>query len=885
MTKPDAVRAARRLGRVEIAVVLSGLAIAAGLLWVTDQSVSTLRRDIPLASVTQEIQVHLLLAHQGVLEVVGGDTKVDPQADVVDALDHANEDCRVLVDGGQGGAGQVERLADPGHAAQAAELCDGLTRYRGLVMTLLADPVANGEGTAFDEEIDGLLEELTGLTEDLSGSLDQAIADDAADLSLLGRSLAAGVLLLGLAVALLASRHRHQLAAQNHELARMAAIVNSTGDAISSVSLDGITTSWNRAAETLYGYRAEEIIGQPASVLVPAELGAGLNDFWASGGAGAGITSFDSVAMRKDGSPLSVSLTISPLFDRGTLIGMSTISRDITERQARELELATARNQALEASVLKSQFLATMSHEIRTPLNGVMGLNGLLLETQLDEVQRQYSEGVQGAGEALLGVINDILEFSRLEAGRVDFENAEFDPRGLIEEIAALLAVTAHKKDLELLAYCTPEVPEILRGDAARIRQILLNLAGNAVKFTESGEVAIMVKVEQVDGHDGGVLFEVSDTGIGIAAADQQRLFESFSQADASTTRKYGGSGLGLAISQRLVEGMGGQIGVESAAGAGSRFWFTLPLASVPGARRGALPSASTSLAGDRVLVVDDNSTNRLILTSQLSAWDMRADEVADGRSALVRLRAAAALGQPYDIALLDHLMPGMDGLELARRISADPDLHATRLIMLTSSMLVDHSQLAKVGVSQWCTKPVRSAALRDRLTRLMFPESAAQGPTMPAPAVPVVPGTIRGRILVVEDNAINQLVAEGIVTKLGYQVDIVANGAEALIAEAACRYVAVLMDCHMPVMDGFDATRQIRTREAGARRIPIIAMTASVMDEDRERCLAAGMDDYVTKPVNIKTLDAMLEFWVFGEIPPELTDGPTPVTRAPGPR
>jgi CheY-like chemotaxis protein len=308
-------------------------------------------------------------------------------------------------------------------------------------------------------------------------------------------------------------------------------------------------------------------------------------------------------------------------------------------------------------------------------------------------------------------------------------------------------------------------------------------------------------------------------------------------------------------------------------------------LASVPGARRISPPSVSTSLAGIRALVVDDNATNRLILMSQLTAWGMRPDAVADAHTALLRMRAAASAGESYQIAVLDHLMPGMDGLELAGCISGEPVLRGTRMIMLTSSMQADHSELVAAGVDQWCTKPVRGAVLRDRLTRLMSTDPTRTGPGEPQPAPAAsVPAGIRGRILVVEDNTVNQLVAEGIVTKLGYQVDIVVNGAEALVAITASSYLAVLMDCHMPVMDGFEATRRIRSQEAGARRIPIVAMTASVMDEDRERCLAAGMDDYVTKPVSIKTLDAVLEFWVFGRIPPELTDGPAPASRAPGP-
>ena len=633
-TKPGSVRSARRLGRVEIAVFLSGLAVAAGLLCGHRPQClhpparhSVGQRD-PRNSGSSALGPPGCARGRGRRHQRRSAGRMSWTTSTMPTRTAARWSTA-----DEPMPSWVEPLVDPGHAAQAAELCDGLTRYRDLVLTVLADPVANGEGTAFDDEIDGLLEELTGLTEDLAGSLDQAIADDASDLSLLGKSLAAGVVLLGLAVALLASRHRRQLAAQNHELARTGRHRqldrgrDQLGVARAGRSPAGTGPPRRSTAIGLTRSSDSPPVSWFRRSWLPASPTSGRR-----AGAGAGMTSFDSVATRKDGSLVSVSLTISPLFDGDDLIGMSTISRDITERQARELELATARNQALEASVLKSQFLATMSHEIRTPLNGVMGLNGLLLETQLDEIQRQYSEGVQGAGEALLGVINDILEFSRLEAGKVDYENVEFDPRGLVEEMAALLAVAAHKQASRTGGLLRP-------GDFRHpARRPGAHSADPAQSGRQRGEVhRIRARSRSwsgssdADGDDSQVLFEVATP----VSASPRRTSTACSSPSPRPTPPPPGATAAPASAwpsrNDWSTAWAGQIGVESEAGAGSRFWFALPLASVPGARRNSPPSASTSLAGVRVLVVDDNATNRLILLSQLTAWDMRPDAVADG--------------------------------------------------------------------------------------------------------------------------------------------------------------------------------------------------------------------------------------------------------------
>lgn len=534
------------------------------------------------------------------------------------------------------------------------------------------------------------------------------------------------------------------------------------------------------------------------------------------------------------------------------------------EVAVRTKELEAAREAAMESSRLKSEFLATMSHEIRTPMNGVVGLTALLLETPLDPTQKQYADGVKGAGEALLALINDILDFSKLEAGKVDLDVRPFDPRVLVEEVAGLLAEPAQGKNLELIAYCEPEVPARLIGDSGRIRQVLLNLASNAVKFTASGEVSIRVKTEDpgaAAGSTARVYFEVRDTGIGIDPSQHGRLFESFSQADASTTRRYGGTGLGLAICSRLTDAMEGEIGLDSSPGRGSTFWFRLPLPVAPPSTD-PVPAAGF-LNGLRVLVVDDNATNRLVLESQLRGWRLRPEAVPDAASALVRAREAEAAGEPFDMAVLDFCMPDTDGLELARSIKADAGLAHIELIMLTSTMQVNAAEISQAGVREWLMKPVRSSEFYNRLVRLMSMHEPWVPASVPAQVSVLQDGPPRGRVLVVEDNEVNQLVARATVSRLGYAVDVVSNGAEALSATAGFRYAAVLMDCHMPVMDGFEATRRIRQRDGGHARLPIIAMTAGALDGDRERCLAAGMDDYLAKPVDAAALQATLLRWV----------------------
>ncbi|MEJ2656394.1 MAG: response regulator, partial [Desulfobacterales bacterium] len=538
--------------------------------------------------------------------------------------------------------------------------------------------------------------------------------------------------------------------------------------------------------------------------------------------------------------------------------------------------------QAEAASRIKSDFLANMSHEIRTPMNGIIGMLELLKNTGLTSEQQEFATSMSRSADGLLSIINDILDFSKIEAGKLDLEMIDFDLRTTLEDMSDILALKAQEKGLEYICMIHHDVPSLLRGDPGRLRQIIVNLAGNAIKFTENGEVVIRALLEHEDADQAFIRFSVSDTGAGIPQTGLERLFDKFSQVDSSTTRKYGGTGLGLTISKQLVEMMGGDIGVESREGKGSRFWFTAVLKKQPLEEKSMV--AGEDIRGKHVLIVDDNETNRLVLKEQLTSWECRYQEVSGGLEALKALRCAVADKDPFEIAVIDMQMPEMDGETLGQKIKQDPDLKHTTLVMMTSlGKRGDARRFKDIGFSAYLTKPIKQSQFynclamisglkkeisQDRSSTIVTRHSIAEYEKH------------KVRLLLAEDNEINQRVALGILKNFGYRTDVVSNGKDAVKAMEKIRYDMVLMDCQMPEMDGYAATREIRSPQTRVLdpNTPIIAMTAHAMKGDREKCLAAGMDDYISKPVHPEKLLEVIEKWLDGPKRPQPDELPVNV-------
>jgi len=644
----------------------------------------------------------------------------------------------------------------------------------------------------------------------------------------------------------------------------LATIVEQSSEAIWTKDLAGVITSWNSGAAAMFGYPPAEAMGRALNVAesTPEEEEA-LRRRLVAGEK----FSYDARAMTRSSTSIDIQVAVAPLLDDANrCIGSISVARDVTQHKRSEEALRLAREAAEAASQAKSSFLARMSHEIRTPMNGVLGMTELLLETGLTSTQRKYAETVQRSGQNLLGIINDLLDFSKIEAGKLELENVEMDLRRTIEDVVDLLAERAHSKGLELACGIPANLVTHVRGDPLRLGQVLTNLVGNAIKFTEQGSVVIRVSSVEETAKHVSMRFEVSDTGAGISLEAQTRIFDEFSQADGSTTRKHGGSGLGLAISKQLVGMMGGSIHVESALGAGSTFSFTSRFEKQETqAQEDSRAAPMGMLTGVRALIVESTAINRGILHSQMSNWGMTNRVAATPEQAVDLLSQAAARGAPYDIAIIDLGLPGMDALELARTIRARTDISRVRLIMLTRRQ-VDIRNARDAGIDACLAKPVRQTVLYECLVNVMAGQS--QEPAAPPAArepASAAPARIRGDILLVEDNLINQQVALGILQIQGYNVTVVNNGREALDAHTQGDFDLILMDCHMPEMDGFEATREIRGRERTftGKRVPIVALTANAMAQDREECLNAGMDDHLSKPFSMQTLQDVLDRWM----------------------
>ncbi len=615
----------------------------------------------------------------------------------------------------------------------------------------------------------------------------------------------------------------------------------------------------NAAACKVLGYSAEEFEARSTSDIFPEISGDAWPGFWESLQA-SGHQTFETRYRAKDGTEIPVELTAA-FFAFGGKEVLCASARDITIRKRILAELSAARDAALESVRLKGRFLANMSHEIRTPMNGVIGMAELLLHTNLSREQRDYVDTIRGSGDALLNLINDILDSSKIDSGMLAFETLEFDLGEVVEGTLDIVGGVARNKGLELASHIHGDVPRHLQGDAGRLRQVLTNLLGNAVKFTERGEVVLMVSLIEETATTGVLRFEIRDTGIGIPEQFRKRIFEPFVQADGSDTRKYGGTGLGLSICRQIIEAQGGKIGVDSVPGEGSTFWFTLAFDKHAGPPRRVIHKLECP-PDLRVLVVDDNETNRKILELQLAHLQMRSTGVESGEEAIKLLRRESAGVDPFLVAIMDMQMPGMDGLSLARLIKSEPAISSTRLILLSSlgDQLSD-DELAAMGIEGHIVKPIKQARLHDALGALFerrMPSTRADEPAPPKAAAQGTGPALPLRILLTEDNPVNQKVTLLQLRNLGYEADLAKDGAEAIRMLRNSPYDVILMDCQMPVMDGLAATREIR--RSYPHPVRIIAMTANAMQEDRERCLDAGMDAFLSKPVRAADLGQVLQ-------------------------
>jgi two-component system, sensor histidine kinase and response regulator len=661
-----------------------------------------------------------------------------------------------------------------------------------------------------------------------------------------------------LVVALLAETNRlsHVLATNER---RLRGIVNGVADALIAIDGRACVASVNPAAAALFGFVAEDLTGTPITRILP--------DF-ASLAAAPEATVLETVGRDARGTYFPVEFARGR--DATHAFGETIlILRDITQRKSAEEAIRAAHDRAVEAAGVKSQFLATMSHEIRTPINAVVGMSELMLQTPLSEEAREYAATVRDSAESLLAIVNDILDFSKIEAGHMELESVPFAPVVAVENATDILAAAARKKGLSLSTYVAPDVPHHVLGDADRLRQVLLNLIGNAVKFTAQGSVTVRAVVDRVDKVDGErtatIRFSVTDTGAGIAPEAADQLFEPFRQADQSTRRRYGGTGLGLSISRRIVELMGGRIGFDSSLGRGSTFWCTVPFTRVDD---DAVTDRGDALRGARILVVDAEAVARQVVDQYLLAWGAVASSTGNAAHALELAKAAAARRGPFDIAIVDRRAGG-DAFAFAARLRAIAGSESVPLVLITGTEETSSTDDARAsGFAAVVRKPIRQNALHEALVAALagVPEPAALPPPEPAAAEPAAEPSDGVLVLVAEDNPVNRKLALQQLKKLGYRAHAVNDGREAIEAVAHGDYDVVLMDCQMPEVDGFEATREIRRAEtARGGHVPIVAMTANALEGDREACLAAGMDDYLAKPVQLAALRAVVERFANG--------------------
>jgi len=640
-------------------------------------------------------------------------------------------------------------------------------------------------------------------------------------------------------------------------------LVENANDIIYRCDARGHFTYVNPTVRKVLGYSEEELLGKHFTELVAPDHRGIVEAFYRlQFQTKTPNTYYEFPVLAKSGDVLWMGQNVQAIVTGQWILGFQAVTRDVSERKRMEMELAQARDAALASARLKAEFLANMSHEIRTPMNGVIGMADILLGTRLSAEQRECALTIRSSAAALLTLVDDILDLSKIEAGKLTIKTADFDLDELIDGITDIFAERATAKGVKFRAVIYPDVHRHLHGDAMRLRQVLLNLVGNAVKFTEVGEVNLSIMREKESGENADLWFLVNDTGIGIEAADQERLFNPFVQADGSTTRKYGGTGLGLAISKQLVDMMGGRIGVASSPGEGSTFWFTATFTK----HLRADVTRRTPLTGIRALLLDSNEVNRLVLRRHLSSSSVNVEEVVSAEAAIDVLRVAATERRPFDVIVLEMQLSGTDGITVARSIHADPLIGRTPIVLVTAigKRKSDLDFFESEGIDTFVMKPVRRAQLAAAIAQVATVQvGEGAGFSRPAEAGPQTEADVPHQILVVEDNVVNQKVAVGQLRHLGYEAEVVGSGAEAIEAIRRRSYDLILLDCQMPDIDGYDVARSIRKMGSATRRIPIVAMTAHAMEGEREKCLAAGMDDYLAKPVSTQRLSTVLVRWL----------------------